>query len=100
MKYKKIILSLSEAIFISAPALVFAQTIGSMAQAIAGQVVIVGTWIVVIMWVVSGIMFLTAQGDASKLNNAKWGLFAAIFGTILIILAQGAITFVRNSFGI
>lgn len=82
------------------PVVASAQSIGSMAQAIAGQVVIVGTWIVVIMWVVTGILFLTAQGDPGKLNSAKTALFASIGGTILIILAQSAIIFVKNSFGI
>ena len=85
---------------LSLPIIAFAQTIGGMAGAIAGQVLIVGTWIVVIMWVVAGIMFLMGAADPSKLNAAKTGLFAAIGGTILIILASGAITFVRNSFGI
>lgn len=75
-------------------------TLGSMAAAIAGQVVIVATWIVVIMWVVTGILFLTAQGEPGKLNLAKNSLFGAIGGTILIILAQSAITFVAKSFGL
>lgn len=82
------------------PALAQAQTIASMAAAVAEQVVVVGTWIVVIMWVVTGILFLTAQGDASRLNAAKNALFAAIGGTILIILSTGAIAFVKNSFGL
>ena len=77
-----------------------APTLGGMAEAIAGQVVIVGTWIVVIMWVVTGILFLTAQGEPAKLNAAKTALFAAIGGTILIILANGAVAFVKNSFGL
>ncbi|MCX6718725.1 MAG: hypothetical protein NTY81_03985 [Candidatus Staskawiczbacteria bacterium] len=75
-------------------------TVGGMAQAIAGVVVIVGTWIVVIMWVMTGILFLIAQGDPSKLNSAKIALFSAIGGTILIILANGAMSFVANSFGL
>ncbi len=75
-------------------------TIAGMAEAVATQVVIVGTWIVVIMWVVTGILFLTAQGEPGKLNAAKTSLFAAIGGTILIILANGAVAFVANSFGL
>jgi len=82
------------------PTVCFGVTLASMAQAIAGQVVLVGTWIVVIMWVVTGVLFLTAQGDPGKLNTAKMGLFSSIGGTILIILASGAIAFVKNSFGI
>lgn len=96
---KKIILLLSTAALVL-PVLVFGQTLGSMAQAIAGQVVIVGTWIVVIMWVVTGVLFLTAQGEPAKLSSAKLALFCAIGGTILIILANGAMDFVRSSFGL
>lgn len=75
-------------------------TIAGMAAAIAGQVVLVGTWIVVIMWVVTGVLFLTSSGDPGKIKLARNGLFAAVGGTILIILANGAIAFVANSFGL
>ena len=76
------------------------QTFASMAASIANQVVIVATWIVVIMWVVTGIMFLTAGGEAGKINTAKTALFAAIGGTILVILANSSVAIVKNSFGI
>ncbi len=81
-------------------ALAATPTIAGMAESIAGQVVLVATWIVVIMWVVTGIIFLTAQGDPGKINTGKTALFASIGGTILIILAQSAIALVKNSFGI
>ncbi|MCX6721094.1 MAG: hypothetical protein NT026_00600 [Candidatus Staskawiczbacteria bacterium] len=97
---KKTIFLILLAAAISLPVLASAQTLAGMAEAIAGQVVLVGTWIVVIMWVVTGILFLTAQGEPAKLNAAKTGLFAAIGGTILIIIASSAILFVKNSFGI
>jgi len=96
---KKISLLISLAALVL-PLLASAQTIGGMAQAIAGQVVIVGTWLVVIFWIVTGVLFLSALGDPGKLGAAKTALFAAIGGTILIILAQGAMAFVRNSFGL
>jgi len=82
------------------PVLACAQTLGSMAQAIAGQVVIVAAWIVVMMWVVTGILFLTAMGDPAKINTGKLALFASIGGTIIVLLAQGAMGFVARSFGI
>ena len=75
-------------------------TLGGMAKADAEQVVIVATWIVVIMWVVTGIMFLTAGGEAGKINTAKTALFAAVGGTILVILANSSVAIVKNSFGI
>ncbi|OGZ84907.1 MAG: hypothetical protein A2401_00065 [Candidatus Staskawiczbacteria bacterium RIFOXYC1_FULL_38_18] len=97
----KKILSLSSLGALALPVIAFGQvTIATMAESIATQVLVVGTWIVVIMWVVTGILFLTAQGEPGKINTAKTSLFAAIGGTILIILANGAIAFVKNSFGI
>ena len=96
---KKILLSTS-LVALALPVLAAAQTLGSMAAAIAGQVVMVGGYIVVIMWIVTGVLFLTAAGDPGKLNNAKIGLFCAIAGTIIILLANGAMSFVGNSFGL
>lgn len=72
-------------------------TPATIAAALANQVVLVGTWIVVIMWVVTGILFLTAQGEPEKLKKARTSLFAAIGGTVLIILASGAVAFIKNS---
>jgi hypothetical protein len=97
---KKILSFLILATVLVVPIAVSAQTLGGMAAAIAGQVVIVGTWIVVIMWVVTGILFLTTAGDPAKLKLARNGLFACIGGTILVILANSAIAFVANSFGL
>lgn len=98
MNSKKILLISTTALFL--PLLAFAQTLASMAEAVAAQVVLVATWIVVIMWVATGIIFLTAQGEPAKLNAGKTALFAAIAGTILIILANSAVALVKNSFGI
>jgi len=75
-------------------------TLAGMAAAVAGQVIIIATWIVVIMWVVTGILFLTAQGDPGKLNAGKLALLGAIGGTFLIIIAHVAVALVSNSFGI
>lgn len=98
---KKILLySILLAAVLVLPNLAFAQDLGSMAAAVAGQVVVVGTWIVVIMWVATGILFLMAQGDPGKLNAAKTALFCAIAGTILIIIANSAIAIIKNSLGI
>jgi len=75
-------------------------TLGSMAAAIAHTVVEVGQWIVVIMWVVTGVLFLAAQGDPGKLGTAKMALFTSIGGTIIILIANGAVGFVSRSFGL
>src|SRR3989344_7608496 len=99
---KKIIFTLIKATLFF-PFLASAQagpTVGGIFSALATQVSIVATWIVVIMWVMTGILFLMAQGDPGKLQSAKLALFSAIGGTILIILANGAILLVKNSLNI
>ena len=88
---------------IGLPTVAFAATLASMAAAIAGQVIIVGEWIVVIMWVVTGVLFLTTSGDPSKLKLARNSLFAAIGGTIIVIIASGGsrvLDFIASSFGL
>ena len=96
----KKILSLILLSAIASPCLASAATVAGMVTSVANAVVMIVTWIVVIMWVVTGILFLTAMGDAAKLNSAKLALFASIGGTILVILANTAESFVRNSFGL
>jgi len=96
----KKIISLILLAFLVLPFFVSAQTLGSMAQSIAKQVLIVGNWIVVMMWVVTGILFLSALGQPEKVNTAKIALFASIGGTILVILAEGARGFIERSFNI
>jgi phosphoglycerol transferase MdoB-like AlkP superfamily enzyme len=82
------------------PTVVFGQTIGSMAVAVKNQVLVVGAAVVIIFWVATGILFLTAQGEPAGITKAKTALFAAIAGTIIIILANVAWNFVAGSFGI
>lgn len=77
-----------------------APTIGDMATALAGQIWLVGTALIVIFWVVTGVLFLTAQGEPGALTKAKMALFVSIAGTIVIILAKSAGTFVASLFGL
>lgn len=95
---KKLLLALL--IILTLPTLVGAQTIQSMAKAAAGVVFAVGTWIVVIMWVVTGILFLISLGDPGKLKTARAALFTSIGGTLIIILANTAVSIVGSSFGL
>jgi hypothetical protein len=86
------------------PGMVLAQgegiTIQSMIDAAVMLALYIGGAIVVILWVVTGILFLTALGDPSKLTLAKKALFASIIGTILIIVASSAVYLVGNAFNI
>ena len=99
---KKILIILLLAV-LAAPALTLAEgdvTLGSMAQAAASTALAVATGVVVVMWVVAGIMFLVAAGDPGKLGGAKTGLIAAIAGTVVVIVANGAVSLVGGIFNI
>ena len=82
------------------PVLASAQTFQSMADAAVKTALYVASAVVVILWLVTGAIFLTAQGDPGKLGAAKMALFAAVAGTLIIIVAQGALTLVGSAFGI
>ena len=97
---KKILFLILLTAVLAPSAFVSAQTVATMAIAAKNLVIIVGAAIVIIMWVVTGILYLTCLGDPGKLKSANTSLFAAIAGTVLIILANGAWNFVANSFGL
>lgn len=78
-----------------------AQTIGQMVRNVVNNVVwpfAVG--LVVILWIVTGLLFLLAQGDPGKLTNAKGALVAALIGTVIVVISSIAMTVVCNALGI
>ena len=73
------------------PNLAFAQiTITGMVESVGIVIGNVAVFIVIIFWILTGLLFLSAQGAPEKLTTAKKALFAAIGGTIIIILAKFA----------
>ena len=56
--------------------------------------------IVVILWIVTGLLFVTAGGAPEKLKTAKTSLIASVAGTVLVILAGSAIALVGSAFGL
>lgn len=81
------------------PAIAFAQdlTITGMINSAVMLTLYIASAIVVILWVITGIMFLTAQGDPTKLTSAKKALYASIIGTVLILVASSALTLVNSA---
>jgi hypothetical protein len=59
---------------------------------------IIGGVIVVIGWIIAGILYLTSMGG-EKMATAKKAIWAAIIGTILIIIANVAATIIENALG-
>ena len=56
--------------------------------------------VVVVLWLVAGILFLSAQGDPSKFTKARGALIAAVAGTVLVIVAASALTLVGQAIGV
>jgi hypothetical protein len=50
----------------------------------------------VLLIIISGFMYVTANGDSSKLNTARTTIIYAVVGLIIVLLAQTIIIFVIN----
>jgi hypothetical protein len=104
MNKKTLLLILS--LILALPSLASAQgggggiTIQGMAAAAVQTTLFIASAIVVILWIVTGLLFLTAQGAPEKLKTARTSLFAAVAGTLLVIVAGSAIALVGQMFGI
>lgn len=98
MNKKNTILKLLTTAVLFLPAIAFAQDISltGMIDSAVMLTLYIGSAIVVILWVITGIMFLTAQGDPAKLTSAKKALFASIIGTVLVFVASSALTIIGN----
>ena len=105
---KKIILSLIAVCILALPVLTLAQIGGSppsistdlttLGNRIANAVWIVFTIIAVIMFVVAGIMFLTAAGNPEKIAQARNAFIWGIAGVVVAILAFTIINVVTKIF--
>lgn len=52
--------------------------------------------IAVIMLIISGLKFITSQGDASSISSARSSIIYALVGIIIVALAQVVVRFVIN----
>lgn len=75
-------------------------SLAGIGMGIANAMWIVFTVIAIVMFVVAGIQFLTAQGDGEKLGQARMSVVWGLVGIIVAILAYGAVTFVKGSLGL
>ncbi len=96
----KKILFLALLIVLALPSLALAASLQGIVDGAVNVSLIIASGVVVILWVVTGILFLTAQGAPEKLSSAKKALFAAIAGTILVLVAQGAMDMIRKALNI
>lgn len=52
--------------------------------------------IAVIMLIVSGLKYITSQGDAASITSAKNSLLYAVIGLVVVVFAQILVKFVLN----
>jgi hypothetical protein len=52
--------------------------------------------LVVIMFIYAGFLFLTAQGDPTKISTAKKMVIWGIIGVIIALLSYSIVTFITN----
>ena len=77
-----------------------AVTITSLTDAAVNTALFIAGGVIVILWVVTGLLFLSALGAPDKLTLAKKALIASVIGTLLVIIAVSATSMVRDAFNI
>lgn len=83
------------------PSLASAQvTIQNMIDGAVQTALYIASGIVVILWIFTGVLFLMAQGEPAKLSMARKSLFTSVAGTVLVIVATGAINIVSKAFNL
>jgi len=98
MNKNKIILGLLA--ILTLPSISSAATIEGMVDGAVRTTFYIAGGVVVILWLVTGMIFLSAAGSPEKLGEGKKALFAAIAGTVLCIVAAGAVGLVSSMFNL
>lgn len=66
-------------------------SISGVLDAVAKWMLDIALVLAPLMFVVGGIMFTTAHGDATKISNAKKLMFYTVVGIIVVLLAESLI---------
>lgn len=74
-------------------------TLSSILNNLNDAVLLIGGAVATIMFVYAGIMFLIANGDATKVQTARHAVMWGAVGVAVMILASGVITFVQSFMG-
>ena len=70
--------------------------LGDIVAGILNVVWIAFEAIAIVMFVIAGIMFLTAQGEASKLQTARSAVIWGVAGVVVGIVAYGIIGLIQG----
>jgi len=88
--------SFADAIVIENP--LTSEDIGAILTNIADKLANIIGGVTAIMFIASGILYLTSAGNPEKINSAKKCLTYAIIGLVVVLLAKGIIKYVQGWF--
>ena len=97
---KKLAIIYASSILLALPALSMAYTLCSLINAVVTFLEVIFVAAGTIYFLVYGIMFLTARGEADKVAEARQGVLWGVVGIVVGALALGIVTAVTNFFGL
>lgn len=93
---KKSLLILASIFVFLLPLITFAAELCEILDNIRQDVWYIFATLVVICFIVAGIMFLTSQGDPTKMQTAKKAFLYAVIGTGVGIMAYSAVSIITK----
>ncbi|KKP32583.1 MAG: hypothetical protein A2312_04390 [Candidatus Staskawiczbacteria bacterium RIFOXYB2_FULL_32_9] len=92
-------ISLFTLVVLISPIIALAQPTSLTAIAVNLRMLItnIAILIIIVCWIITGLLFLIAQGDPSKLTKAKTALIWAIVGTVVAFLAETARVIIQTA---
>ena len=97
---KKILFAILLLAIVTLPISVSGQTLKEVVNNVKDQLIPLAAGLSTIAFIVSGLMFLSATGNPSRMTIARGSLMAGVIGIVIIILANNACTFVHGIFGV
>jgi Type IV secretion system pilin len=75
-------------------------TISHLMTVLLNLLSLLAGFIAVVMIIISGIRFMTANGDASGIASARTALIYALVGIVVVAMSQAIVHFVLVKFGV
>jgi len=97
---KKILVFLLLCIIVCLPTVALGADLLSIVTKVSTNLKALSGGLATIAFVVSGLMFLSATGNPSRMAIAKGSLIAGVIGITIIALASGAEAFVKTFMGV
>ncbi|MBI4128883.1 MAG: hypothetical protein HY460_02420 [Parcubacteria group bacterium] len=79
---------------------VASNTFVEIANAVAKYLFYIGLILAVLMFIYSGLLFITSGGDEEKLTRARHAFLWVIAGVTIVLLAKGITLILKDLFGV